>query len=163
MKKSLTTLLLLALAITAAAQTDLYQRYASRTDIRVASVNKFAIDSATTIGVTRLEAEDFEAWASLCNDFGFPAPSESGNTVVKDQSAPKLNSWDGVMFAQRNSLDPTQPIAVVNETIDPSQTCYIGVSYLDHTIYIFYCQNAQQANAVLSHLINKMLASGGKK
>lgn len=163
MKKSLTTLLLLALAITAAAQTDLYQRYASRTDIRVASVNKFAIDSATTIGVTRLEAEDFEAWASLCNDFGFPAPSESGNTVVKDQSAPKLNSWDGVMFAQRNSLDPTQPIAVVNETMDPSQTCYIGVSYLDHTIYIFYCQNAQQANAVLSHLINKMLASGGKK
>lgn len=158
MKKALTALLLL-LAYTAAAQNNIYERYASRTDIRVASVNKFAIDSATTIGVTRLEAEDFKAWASLCKDFGFPAPSESGNNVVQDKAAPQLNSWDGVMFAQRSSLDPTQPIPVVNERIDPVSTCYIGVSYLNRTIYIFYCQNAQQANAVLSHLINKMLAS----
>lgn len=159
MKKALTALLLLLLACTATAQTDLYQRYAARTDIRVASVNKFAIDSATTIGVTRLEAETFESWAGLCKDFGFPAPSESGKNIVSDNAAPQLSSWDGVMFAQRSSLDPTQPISVVDEKINPASTCYIGVSYLDRTIYIFYCQNARQANAVLSHLINKMLAS----
>ncbi len=159
MKKSILSLLAILIALSAAAQSDLYKRYASRSDIRVASVNRFAIDSSNTIGVTRLEAENFESWAGLCKDFGFPAPSESGKNIVSDNAAPQLSSWDGVMFAQRSSLDPTQPISVVDEKINPASTCYIGVSYLDRTIYIFYCQNARQANAVLSHLINKMLAS----
>ena len=61
MKKML-LLLLLGCATSVVAQTDLYNRYSGRTDVRVASVTNFTLDTGITADVTLLEAIDDQSW-----------------------------------------------------------------------------------------------------
>ena len=60
------------------------------------------------------------------------------------------------MFTQRNRKDPTQPAPVVDEKIDIANSCYMGVSYLSRTLYIFCCTTEQQSDVVIDYLIRKM-------
>ena len=50
-------------------QTDLYKRYSARTDIRVASVTNFTLDTGITADVTLLEAVDDKGWEWLCDEW----------------------------------------------------------------------------------------------
>lgn len=152
MKHELLITLLLLLATSVVAQTDLYQRYASRTDIRVASVTNFTLDTGITADVTLLEAVDDEGWAWMCNEFGLSLPTA-------EQQQQMAAGWDVVMFAQRNKQDPTQPAPVVNEKIDLSNACYVGVSYMSRTLYVFCCSTDRQSDVVVNYLIEKMLHS----
>lgn len=134
----------------ASAQTDLYNRYASRTDIRVASVTNFVLDSSgITADVTLLEAIDDEGWNWLCKEFGLIALS-------KEQQQQLAQGWEVSMFTQRDRHDPTKPAPVVNENIDVANSCYLGVSYLSRTIYLFCCTTEQQSDVVIEYLIRKM-------
>ncbi len=142
-------------ALTATAQTDLYNRYASRTDIRVASVTNFTLDTGITADVTLLEAIDEEGWQWLCREFNLATPSP-------EQQEQMNNGWDVAMFTQRNRQDPTKPAPVVNEQIDHNQSCYVGVSYLSRTLYIFCCSTDRQSDVVVNYLIEKMRRSVSK-
>ena len=62
-------ILLSSFATSASAQTDLYKRYASQPGVKVASVSGFAIDSASSVDVTVIEAEDDEGWAWMKREF----------------------------------------------------------------------------------------------
>lgn len=131
------------------AQTDLYNQYSSRTDIQVTSVTKFALDTDVTADVTSLKALDDETWTSLCQEFGLAQLSS-------DQQQQMELGWDVTMFAQRSRLDPTQPAPIVNEQIDYANSCYVGVSYLNHTIYIFCCASDKQSDVLVNYFIEKM-------
>ena len=132
------------------AQSDLYNRYASRTDIRVASVTGFVLDSAgTTADVTLLEAVDDTGWEWLCKEFGLIA-------LNADQQRQLAQGWEVSMFAQRDRKDPSKPAPVVNERIDVANSCYVGVSYLSRTLYIFCCTTDHESDVVIDYLIKKM-------
>lgn len=140
------------LSLSATAQTDLYNRYASRSDIRVASVTNFTLDSGITADVTLLEAVDDEGWQWLCREFNLATPTQ-------EQKQQMQEGWDVAMFTQRDRRDPTKPAPVVNEQIDHNCSCYVGVSYLSRTLYIFCCNTDRQSDVVVNYLIEKMRRS----
>ena len=144
--------LLALLSLSATAQTDLYNRYASRSDIRVASVTNFTLDSGITADVTLLEAVDDEGWKWLCSEFNLATPTT-------EQQQQMQEGWDVAMFTQRDRRDPTKPAPVVNEQIDHNCSCYVGVSYLSRTLYIFCCNTDRQSDVVVNYLIEKMRRS----
>lgn len=149
MRKFAIILLLLTLGMCSIAQTDLYNRYAARTDIRVASVTNFTLDTGITADVTLLEAIDDQGWSWMCNEFGLAQPT-------KEQQKQMDDGWDVVMFTQRNRKNPALPAPIVNEQIDHTNSCYVGVSYLARTLYIFCCNTERQSNVVIDYLIEKM-------
>jgi len=130
-------------------QTDLYKRYSARTDIRVASVTNFTLDTGITADVTLLEAVDDKGWEWLCDEFRLASLSPEQQKQMDD-------GWDVAFFTQRNRTDPTQPAPIVNDQIDQNNTCYLGVSYLSRTLYIFCCSTDKQSDVVVNYLIEKM-------
>ena len=150
--KHIILLSLTLLSLSATAQTDLYNRYASRSDIRVASVTNFTLDTGITADVTLLEAVDDEGWLWLCKEFNLATPTQ-------EQKQQMQEGWDVAMFTQRDRKDPTKPAPVVNEKIDHNCSCYVGVSYLSRTLYIFCCNTDRQSDVVLNYLIEKMRRS----
>lgn len=142
----------LAYTLTTLAQTDLYKRYASRTDIRVASVTNFTLDTGITADVTLLEAVDDQGWEWLCKAFNLAPLSQQQQQQMEE-------GWDVALFTQRNRQDPTKPAPVVNEQIDHTQSCYVGVSYLTRTLYVFCCSTDRQSDVVVNYLIEKMQRS----
>ena len=152
--KRILLFVLLGCATGVMAQTDLYNRYSSRTDIRVASVTNFTLDTGVTADVTLLEAIDDESWNWLCTTFGLATPT-------KEQEQQIEAGWDVAMFTQRSRQDPTKPAPVVDEHIDQGNSCYLGVSYLTRTIYIFCCSTEKQSDVVIAYLIRKMSAAKG--
>lgn len=143
------TILLFLSTLMAEGQTDLYNQYASRTDIRVASVTNFTLDTGITADVTLLEAVDDEGWKWLCEEFNLA-------TLSPEQQKQMDEGWDVAFFTQRNRKDPTQPTPVVDNQIDLSNTCYLGVSYLARTLYIFCCSTDRQSDVIVNYLIEKM-------
>lgn len=130
------------------AQTDLYKRYADRTDIRVASVSNFELDSGITADVTLLEAIDDEGWQWLCREFSLVELSSQQMDQIRQ-------GWDVTMFAHRSPADPTKPADNTQDS-DQQGTCYLGVSYLSRTIYFFCCTTDKQSDVVVKYLIEKM-------
>ena len=151
-RKLILFLCCLAYTLTTLAQTDLYKRYASRTDIRVASVTNFTLDTGITADVTLLEAVDDQGWEWLCKEFNLAPLSQQQQQQMEE-------GWDVALFTQRNRQDPTKPAPVVNEQIDHSQSCYVGVSYLTRTLYVFCCSTDRQSDVVVNYLIEKMQRS----
>lgn len=150
MKKYMLFIGVLFWASVVGAQSDLYNRYASRTDVKVASVTGFVLDSTgTTADVTLLEAVDDEGWEWLCKEFGLIALNE-------EQRSQLAQGWEVSMFAQRDRKDPSKPAPVVEERIDVANSCYVGVSYLSRSIYIFCCTTEHQSDVVIDYLIKKM-------
>lgn len=138
---------------TVGAQTDLYNKYASRTDIKVASVTGFVLDTAgTTADVTLLEAVDDAGWDWLCKEFNLIALND-------EQRRQLAQGWEVSMFAQRDRKDPSKPAPVMDERIDVANSCYVGVSYLSRTLYIFCCTTEHQSDVVIDYLIKKMRSS----
>jgi len=149
-------LLILSLAATLMAQTELYKRFASHSDIRVASVSNFVLDSGITADVTLLEAVEDSTWQWLCREFDLAELST-------DQQQQMKEGWDVVLFAQRDRNNPRLPAPIVNEQVDQSNSCYVGVSYLNRTLYIFCCNNNRQSDVIIDYLIEKMRHSIHKK
>ena len=145
----LSALLILLVAGPLSAQTDLYERYASRTDIKVASVTNFTLDEGVTADVTLLEAVEDAGWEWMCREFGLaPLTSEQQQQIEQ--------GWDVVLFTQRYRQDPTKPVPVSGESVSEASTCYLGVSYMSRTIYIFCCGGSRQSSVVVDYLIEKM-------
>lgn len=148
MKNQLLIILLL-LSSTCFGQTDIYKLYANRTDIRVASVTNFALDSGITADVTLLEAIEDDGWAWMCKEFSLLNPTDEQVKQIEE-------GWDVVYFSQRSKQNPTQPVKITNNNIDQADICYIGVSYLSRTLYIFSCNTLQQNNVIINYFIEKM-------
>ena len=67
--KSIALLLLLSATVEAWGQHDIYSKYATHTELKVAFVSQFQLDSATTVDVTLIQARDFAGWAWMVKEF----------------------------------------------------------------------------------------------
>ena len=92
---------------------------------------------------------DDTGWEWLCKEFGLIA-------LNADQQRQLAQGWEVSMFAQRDRKDPSKPAPVVNERIDVANSCYVGVSYLSRTLYIFCCTTDHESDVVIDYLIKKM-------
>ena len=134
-------------------QTDLYKRYASQPGAKVASVSNFAIDSATRVDVTVIEAEDGEGWNWMKREFYI-------GDLSPEQQAGLSEGYDAVLFARRSRANPRDNAPVKNEEIDIAGSCYIGISYLNQAVYIFCADSEDEYDAVVSLLVKKIMHSG---
>lgn len=134
-------------------QTDLYKRYASQPGVKVASVSNFAIDSATRVDVTVIEAEDDEGWNWMKREFYI-------GDLSPEQQAGLSEGYDAVLFARRSRANPRDNAPVKNEEIDIAGSCYIGISYLNQAVYIFCADSEDEYDAVVSLLVKKIMHSG---
>lgn len=150
MRKALLLLAFMAVSATALAQTDLYSRYAGQPGVKVASVSGFAIDSASRVDVTVLEAETDEGWQWMKDEF-FIADLSPQQQASLDQG------FDAVLFARRSRSNPSNDPPVVDEQIDPVGSCYLGISYLNRAVYIFCADSEEQYDAVVALLVKKIM------
>lgn len=132
------------------AQTDLYQRYASQPGVKVASVRGFAIDSTSRVDVTVVEAEDDEGWEWMKGEFYI-------GDLSPQQQESLHEGYDAVLFARRSRSNPRDNAPVVDEQLDVSGSCYIGISYLSRAVYIFCADTEEQYDAVATLLIKKIM------
>lgn len=148
--KRLILLALLAVGMCAAAQTDLYRRYASQPGVKVASVNGFAIDSTSRVDVTVVEAETDEGWEWMKGEFYI-------GDLSPQQQASLDEGYDAVLFARRSRSNPRDNAPVIEEHLDVAGSCYIGISYLGRAVYIFCADTEEQYDAVAALLIKKIM------
>ena len=134
------------------AQTDLYHRYAEQSGVKVASVSGFAIDSVSHIDVTLVEATDDEGWQWMKQEFAI-------GELAGGQEANLSSGNDVVLFARRNRANPSEDAPVSGDRIDASASCYIGISYLNRTVYIFCADNEEQSDAIVTLLVRKIMHS----
>lgn len=135
-----------------AAQTELYNRYAQQEGVKVASVAGFAIDSVSRVDVTVIEALDDNGWNWMKQEFYI------GDLAPEQQQGLREGS-DVVLFARRSRANPGENAPVVGETIDIAASCYIGISYLQRTVYIFCADSEAQSDAIATLLVKKIMHS----
>ena len=148
--KRLILILTLFSACAATAQTDLYNRYASHPDVKVASVTGFAIDSTSQVDVTVIAADDDQGWEWMKSEFGIADLSTEQQTGL-------LEGNDVVLFARRSRNNPGQNAPIVGERIDIAASCYMGISYLSRTVYVFCADSEEQYDAVVTRLVKKIM------
>ncbi|MBP5546837.1 MAG: hypothetical protein J6X59_06135 [Bacteroidales bacterium] len=153
MKKCKVLVLVLLASLAAQGQTELYQRYASQSGVKVASVSGFAIDSTARVDVTVLEAEDDEGWEWMKKEFYI------GN-LSPEQQAGLDEGYDAVLFARRSRSNPRENAPILNEEVDVAGSCYLGISYLNRAVYIFCADSEEQYDAVVSLLVKKIMHTG---
>ena len=149
MKRLILSLLLLA-SLAATAQTELYSRYASQPNVKVASVTGFAIDSTSQVDVTVIAAEDDAGWAWMKREFGIADLSAEQQQGLREGS-------DVVLFARRSRSNPGQSAPIKNEQIDITASCYMGISYLSRAVYVFCADTEEQYDAVVTRLVKKIM------
>ena len=132
------------------AQTELYERYASQPNVKVASVNGFALDSTSRVDVTVIEAEDDAGWEWMKREFYI-------GELSPEQQAGLVEGYDAVLFARRSRNNPRENAPVKDEQIDIAGSCYLGISYLNRAVYIFCADTEEQYDAVVALLIKKIM------
>ena len=134
----------------APAQTELYQRYASQPNVKVASVTGFAIDSTSRADVTVIAAEDDGGWEWMKREFHI-------GDLSPEQQASLREGYDAVLFARRNRSNPSENAPIVGENIDIAASCYMGISYLNRAVYVFCADTEEQYDAIVALLIKKIM------
>ena len=135
---------------TSNAQTDLYQRYASQPNVKVASVSNFALDSNAKVDVTVIAAEDDAGWEWMKREFFI------GNLSPEQQQGINEGS-DVVLFARRSRSNPRESAPIVGESINMAASCYMGISYLNRAVYVFCADTEEEYDAVVTRLVKKIM------
>lgn len=148
--KRLALLLLLLASLAAVAQTDLYQRYASQPNVKVASVSNFALDSTAKVDVTVIAAEDDAGWEWMKREFYI-------GDLAPEQQANLQEGSDVVLFARRSRSNPRENAPIVDENINVAASCYMGISYLSRAVYVFCADTEEQYDAIVALLIKKIM------
>lgn len=130
--KRILTILLLLLPLAAAAQGELYKRYASRPDLTVAQVSGFRLDDTVRVDVVLMVADDEAAWQRLKKEF-------------------KINGEDGVESWLGNTAQPAQRMKWNGKPV-----LRAVASHSRRTIAFYRIDNETQYDALLDYQLNKM-------
>ncbi|MBR5093332.1 MAG: hypothetical protein IKX32_07670 [Bacteroidales bacterium] len=148
--RAISLFLLLLASLAAAAQTDLYQRYASQPGVKVASVSNFALDNTAKVDVTVIAAEDDAGWEWMKREFYI-------GDLAPEQQANLQEGSDVVLFARRSRSNPRENAPIVDESINVAASCYMGISYLSRAVYVFCADTEEQYDAIVALLIKKIM------
>ncbi|MBR4229379.1 MAG: hypothetical protein IKR83_01560 [Bacteroidales bacterium] len=152
MKRLAILILMLAIAFMAHSQSELYDRYSKQTGVRVAEVSNFQLDSTSHVDVVMVEADDDEGWAWMKQEFLIV-------DLLPEQQAQLREGADVVFFARRNRSNPSEGAPVVEDKVDVSSSCYVGISYLQQAVYIFCADSEAQSDAIATMLVKKIMHS----
>ncbi len=137
-------------ANTTMAQGSLYERYSQQPGVMVASVSGFPLDSISRIDVIVVEATDDEGWAWMKNEFLIA-------DLLPEQQADLREGSDVVLFSRRNRSNPREGAPLSGDHIDEAASCYVGISYLNQSVYIFCGNSEEQSDAIVALLIKKIM------
>lgn len=112
-------------------QMHIYDRYASRTDLEVAYLKDFPLDSTMSINATIIIANDSTAWETLKREFN-----------ISDSFFPELNCSKKEMLRDKN--DPTS--LTHKNVVD---CYYVVVNYQRKSITIFQYDNIDQYHLLI--------------
>ncbi|MBR1799283.1 MAG: hypothetical protein IJ761_05225 [Bacteroidales bacterium] len=146
--------LLLLTSMVGQAQNGLFERYASQSGVRVAEVERFPIDSALTVGVTIVEAQDSAGWQWMKEEFLI-------GDLMPAQTAQLRRGSDVVLFTQRHRQQPMQPAPIKDERVVLPESCYMVISYLSRTVFFFMTDTEAQNEAIVALLVRKIMRSQG--
>lgn len=143
MKKYWLLLVMLAASVSSMAQTELYNKYSSHTEIKVACVNNMQLDSNSQIEVTILEAVDAKGWDWILKEFDI---------------GPQSQDHRSIMFSMRDRQDPSKPAPVRNEKLESDNSCFIGVDFKNWILYVFAAKVGTPPDVLLKYLVSKMIS-----
>ncbi len=152
MKPILALCLFCSMLASLSAQTELYNKYAHRKDVKVACVTNFALNDTTSTNVTVIEAIGDAGWQWMCTEFAI-------SPLSPEQERDLQHKRDVVMFAMRDAEQPGREVKIFGENLDASHSCYMGVSYLSKTIFIFSYASDTQVNVLVDYMIDKVKRS----
>ncbi|MBR6992254.1 MAG: hypothetical protein IKH97_08560 [Bacteroidales bacterium] len=128
--KKIVTIILLILPLMAAAQSHLYERYASRQELDVAQVSGFRLADSVRVDVVLIVAKNESAWQQLMKEF-------------KVQSTEGSTSWLG---------DANNPVKRIGWTGKP--VCKVIVSHDRRTVAFYHLDTQAQYEALLDYQLN---------
>ena len=141
MKRFVVGILMIIGCVGAMAQTELYKKYSSNTNIKVACVNNLELDSVSRVEVTIFKAMDNEGWQWILNEFNVVGQSEGEMAV---------------MFSMRDRHDPAKKAPIKDNVVDLYNSCYLCVDYNEQTLYTFISEAGSRNDAIVKYLLNKM-------
>lgn len=123
---------MLILPLAAMAQGELYKRYASRPELKVAQVSGFKLCDTVRVDVVLLQADNEKVWQQMVKEFNI-----AGNDGV--------TSWLG---------DTKQPANRVKWTGRP--ILRVVASHKKQTIGLYLLNNETQYDALMDYQLNAM-------
>ena len=130
MKKLLTILLLLPLAVTA--QSRLYEHYASRQELTVAQVSGFRLTDSIRIDIVMVVAENEPAWQQLMKEYNVLTTEGTTSWLGEADHPAKRTQWSG------------RPV------------CKVIVSHDRRTMAFYQLNTAEQYEALLDYQLNAL-------
>lgn len=137
--KRILMILTLLMPLVAMAQSPLYQRYATRSDLTVAEVRGFLLNDSVRVDVVLVEADNEAAWQQLKDEFDIRS-SEGSTSWLAPLSAPTQRTrWDGT----------------------PRWRCI--ANHARHTIGFYRLDTEQQYDALLDYQLNHPIKTNNNK
>ena len=130
--KKIVPLLLLMLPLMAAAQSDLYERYASRQELDVAQVSGFRLADSIRVDVVLIVAKNEAAWQQLMKEFNVQSAEGSTSWLGNVDNPVKRTGWTG------------KPI------------CNVIVSHDRHAVALYRLDTEAQYEALLDYQLNAL-------
>ena len=107
-------------------QTHIYERYATHSNLEVAYIEGFALDSTTRVNVTILRAKNVRAWRWMQKEFDIPVLTDREKFIVASGRPLSV-----VMGRDKNNLRE------FNKEND-SENYTMSISYATHSIVIYH-------------------------
>lgn len=139
MKKTIPILLILLLPLTAMSQSELYKKYSSRQDLKVAEIAGFKLNDSIRVDVVMLQAESDDTWQQMKKEHGIKTAEGNDSWLGELDNPSKRTKWDG------------RPVMRVI------------ASHTRRTIGFYRLDNEAQYNALVDYQMNKMSSKKGKK
>ena len=130
--KKIITLLLLLLPLMAAAQSRLYEHYASRQGLTVAQVSGFRLTDRERVDVVLVVVENEAVWQQLMKEFDVRSTEGSTSWLGKADSPAKRTQWTG------------KPV------------CKVIVSHDRRTVAFYRIDTPAQYEALLDYQLNAL-------
>lgn len=154
MKKSVICRIVLAAVVmaaagTAAAQGDLYRRYASRTDVNVSFIEAMRIDSATTVDVTVVKAVNPEGWSWMKSEFAIP------------DLTPELEAFLGPSAVSVH-FSPSGHPEILAKVVDKPEGDAVVIDRAGRTVCIYHIGTVEQYRRILHRELDMLATADGK-
>lgn len=118
---------------------EIYQKYANQTSIKVSFIKNYKVNDAVFVNVTLLQSIDSTSWSTLSNDFNIPKLDSEMQRLIND-------GYDMVFTRQVSKHDYSHVVKGYSPDVE-----LLAISYLMKSICVFHVKNEDEIHAVLYH------------
>ena len=117
---------------------ELYRRYADRSDIHAAFIKDYRVDDSTTVDVTTLSAPDQETWEKLLREMNV------NEVIIQRQREILKNGTSGVHYYICKKDHPEVRVSIY----DNVEYNFVADSPHDRILYVFDVKSEEQLNII---------------